>query len=214
MDYFKKRANSFDKNINAISVYKTDKKCPKCGSDVILTELHKRNNVKIFKCSSSTCYWFGGVYGGSIDNFSKYYNPSEYKTVNVDLSDFELDLNEMSSKEKRSLRSKLFRKARKHQNNVELYESIAYYEQMLNHELFADNYRPYKELSVLYRKTKQFEKDTEILTEFFKSNIKCKDTQLMWFKKRLYQLVRYGRLTKLEAEHLEREYEKNNSIIF
>ena len=214
MDYFKKRANSFDKNIKAISVYKTDKKCPKCGSDVILTELHKRNNVKIFKCSSSTCYWFGGVYGGSIDNFSKYYNPSEYKTVNVDLSDFELDLNEMSSKEKRSLRSKLFRKARKHQNNVELYESIAYYEQMLNHELFADNYRPYKELSVLYRKTKQFEKDTEILTEFFKSNIKCKDTQLMWFKKRLYQLVRYGRLTKLEAEHLEREYEKNNSIIF
>ena len=30
----------------------------------------------------------------------------------------------------------------------------------------------------------------------------------MWFKKRLYQLVRYGRLTKFEAEHLKREYEK------
>ena len=208
MLYFKKRANSFDKNIKAISVYKTEKKCPECGSDVILTELHKRNNVKIFKCSSSTCYWFGGVYEGNIDNFLKYDNPSEYKTVNVDLSDFELDLSEMSSKEKRSLRSKLFRKARKHQNNVELYEAIAYYEQMLNHELFEDNYRPYKELSVLYRKTKQFKKDTGILTEFFKSDIKCKDTQLMWFKKRLYQLVRYGRLTKLEAEQLEREYEK------
>ena len=45
----------------------------------------------------------------------------------------------MSSKEKSSLRFKLFRKARKHQNYVELYGAIAYYEQMLNHELFADN---------------------------------------------------------------------------
>lgn len=206
MDYFKKRANNLDKNKKAISVYKTDRICPDCGSNVILVELHKRNNIKIFKCSSSTCYWFGGVYEGEINNFVKYNDPLEYKTVNIDLSDFDLDLSEMTDKEKRALRSKLFRKAKAHQKNGELYEAIAYYEKMLTHELFEDSYWPYKQLSLLYRKTKQFEKDKNILTEFFKSGIKCKDTQLMWFKKRLNQLVKYGRLTNLEAEELENYY--------
>lgn len=212
MTYFKKKANNLDKNKKAISVYKTDKKCPYCGSDVILTELHKRNNLKIFKCSSSTCYWFGGVYEGNMDNFKKYDNINEYKTVNIDLSDFDLDLSEMTGKEKRSLRSKLFRKARAHKKNVELYEAIAYYEKMLTHELFEDNYRPYKELTLLYRKTKQFEKDKDVLVSFFKSGIKCKDTQLLWFKKRLNQLVKYGRLTNLEVEELENEYNKRLNV--
>lgn len=206
MNYFKKRANSLDKNKRAITVYKTDKKCPKCGSNIILEELHKRNDLRIFKCSSSTCYWFGGFYLGSLSNFSKYDDPHDYKTVNVDLGDFELDLSEMTGKERRRLKTKLMRKARNHQKNVELYEAIAYYEQMLNHELFADDYRPYKNLSLLYRKTKQFEKDTNVLKQFFKSGIECKDTQLMWFKKRLNQLNKYGHLTKSEIEELENEY--------
>ena len=77
---------------------------------------------------------------------------------------------------------------------------------MITHELFEDNYRPYKQLSLLYRKTKLFENDKKILTAFFKSGIKCKDTQFIWFKKRLNQLVKYGRLTNLEVEELETEY--------
>ena len=67
---FKKIANRLFRNKKSITTYRTDKKCPICGKDVELTTLHKRNNISIFTCSGSGCYWYGGVYKEGMKKFS------------------------------------------------------------------------------------------------------------------------------------------------
>lgn len=66
---FRKTARRLFRNKRSITTYETDRTCPNCGSEVILTTLHKRNNITIFTCTNDRCYWYGGVFKGNLKEF-------------------------------------------------------------------------------------------------------------------------------------------------
>ena len=68
---FIKRANNLFKNQRSITIYETDKTCPVCGSRVMLTTLHKRNDISIFTCTKNKCHWYGGIYEGDLNKYEK-----------------------------------------------------------------------------------------------------------------------------------------------
>lgn len=82
---------------------------------------------------------------------------------------------------------------------------------LLDHELFANDYYPYKKLSFVYRKDGQFEDDEEILVRFFKSGIYCDDKQLAWFKNRFKLLGRMGVFDPSQMYDLENEFYSNGA---
>lgn len=86
-----------------------------------------------------------------------------------------------------------------------------YYNRLLDHELFANDYYPYKKLSYIYRKDGQFEDDERILIEFFKSGIYCDDRQLAWFKNRFKLLGRMGVFDSSKMYNLENEFFSNGA---
>ena len=68
---FKSKAKRLFRNKRSITTYGTDRTCPNCGSEVLLTTLHKRNGINIFTCSNDRCYWYGGVFKGNLKEFLK-----------------------------------------------------------------------------------------------------------------------------------------------
>ncbi len=82
---------------------------------------------------------------------------------------------------------------------------------LLSHELFVNDYYPYKKLSFIYRKDGQFEDDERILKDFFKSGIYCDDRQLSWFKNRFKLLTKMGVFNPDEMYGLESEFFSNGA---
>ena len=91
-------------------------------------------------------------------------------------------------------------------NNKKYGDARELYKRLLSHELFANDYYPYKRLSFIYRKDGQFEEDEMILTEFFKSGIYCDDKQLAWFKNRFKLLGRMEVFDSSKMYDLENEF--------
>ena len=96
-------------------------------------------------------------------------------------------------------------------NNERYGEAIDFYNMLLEHELFANDYYQYYKLSYAYRKDGQFEEDERILIEFFKSGIYCSDKILKWFKNRFRLLHRMGVFDSSQMYELENEFYSNGA---
>lgn len=85
-------------------------------------------------------------------------------------------------------------------------QAIEFYNDLKNHELFINDYHPYLKLSKAYRGAEQFNKEVEIITNFFKSGRYCRNNTVKWFKKRLTELDEMGYYDISEFDELEKEY--------
>lgn len=90
-------------------------------------------------------------------------------------------------------------------------EAIKYYEELLNHEYFINDFWPYRRLVLMYKKTKEFDKKTDIIKRFFKSGIYCNMHQFLWFRNKLRSLCKKDYITSEEISSLE-DYFKTHSI--
>lgn len=90
-------------------------------------------------------------------------------------------------------------------------DATEFFNRLKNHELFVNDYYPYKQLSFVYRKDGQFEDDERIVIEFFKSGIYCSDNVLAWFKNRLRLLYRMGVFDNSQMYDLENEFYSNGA---
>ena len=90
-------------------------------------------------------------------------------------------------------------------------KAIDFYKSLLNHEYFANDYYPYRRLVMIYKKTKRFDKKTEIIKSFFKSEIYCNNHQFLWFKNKLKSLSKKNYISESEISSLV-EYFNQNSL--
>lgn len=90
-------------------------------------------------------------------------------------------------------------------------KAIKYYEKLLSHEYFINDFWPYRRLVLIYKKTKEFDKKTEIIKTFFKSGIYCNNHQFLWFRNKLRTLSEKGFITSEEIDSLT-DYFKTHSI--
>ena len=228
--YFKSRAQRFTKNKKRISVYKTANKCPNCGSDEVVVVLNSRDNLKIRICNNGSCYWYGGVYKLNIEDLEEM----------TDLEDFNVDVNlkksisKFSNRQRRNKQKSLFKKTERPENdenyaknleikyelilrgesllNTENYnEAITFYNELLNHEFFINDYYPFVMLTKSYKGLEQHDKEVEVITEFFKSGRYCKKSVLKRFKKRLQELDEIGYFDYSTINELENEFRNNGA---
>lgn len=87
-------------------------------------------------------------------------------------------------------------------------EAINFYLNLLDHELFLNDYYPFMQLSRLYEAHGRNIKEVEILISFFKSKRYCNNSKLNYFKGRLKELSKKGYLDKSEISSLESEFKK------
>lgn len=67
IDFFKRRLKRFFKNKDHYTEIKTNKICPHCGSAIVLNVFKTRNKIKFLTCENEKCYWYGGIYKGTLN---------------------------------------------------------------------------------------------------------------------------------------------------
>lgn len=90
-------------------------------------------------------------------------------------------------------------------------EAIKYYKGLLTHEYFINDFWPYRRLVLMYKKTKEFDKKTDIIKTFFKTGIYCNNHQFLWFRNKLRTLSEKDYITPEEIDLLA-DYFKTHSI--
>jgi len=91
-------------------------------------------------------------------------------------------------------------------------KAIEYYKELLGHEYFINDFWPYRRLVLMYKKTKNFEKKTEIIKTFFKSGVYCNNHHYLWFRNKLRTLSEKGYISPEEIDSLT-DYFKTHACI-
>lgn len=81
-------------------------------------------------------------------------------------------------------------------------KAIGYYKDLLSHEYFINDFWPYRRLVLMYKKTKEFDKKTEIIKTFLKSGIYCNNHHYLWFRNKLRTLAEKDYITREEIDSL------------
>ena len=228
--YFKTRAQRFTNNKKRISVYKTNNKCPICGSNEVVVVLQRRDNLKIRICDNGSCYWYGGVYNSDTHQLEQV---TDLKEFNVD-NNLKKSLTRNRSRHRRKKQTSLFEKSEKpekdenYAKNLEIKydlilkgeallanenynESIEFYNGLINHELFINDYYPFVMLVKSYKGLNQHDKEVEVIKQFFKSGRYCKKSALNRFKIRLEELDQLGFFDYSTINELEEEFRNNGA---
>lgn len=228
--YFKTRAQRFTNNKKRITVYKTDNKCPICGSNEVVVVLQRRDNLKIRICDNGSCYWYGGVYDSDTYQLEQV---TDLKEFNID-NNLKKSLTRNRSRHRRKKQTSLFEKSEKpekdenYAKNLEIKydlilkgeallanenykESIEFYNGLINHELFINDYYPFVMLVKSYKGLNQHDKEVEVIKQFFKSGRYCKKSALNRFKIRLEELDQLGYFDYSTINELEEEFRNNGA---
>ena len=126
-------------------------------------------------------------------NLSHHLNKEEYITQDDDYLEIKFNL------KKKGLRLE----------NRDLDEAISFYKKLINNDLFIDDYYPFKRLTVMYHKKKDYQSEAEIIRDFFKSNVLCNKYQFYSFKYKLKKLVNKSTFSISDFEKLTTDYLEN-----
>ena len=88
-------------------------------------------------------------------------------------------------------------------------EAISFYKNLISNELFFDDYYPFKRLTVMYHKKKDFQFEAEIIRDFLNSDVLCNKYQFYSFKYKLKRLVKKTDFTYSEYFDLSNDYKEN-----
>lgn len=88
-------------------------------------------------------------------------------------------------------------------------EAIKFYKDLLNDELFINDYYPYRRLVLMYKKTKKYNKKVNVIRCFFKSGIYCNRHNYLWFRNKLRKYSEKGYITKEEIVELTNYYKNH-----
>lgn len=141
----------------------------------------------------------------AIENFSK----DSLINQNITSGDiFGLNPNE-------DLKYEMIQKAIALLNEGKTEQAIAFYKNLLDDDLFRNDYFPYMELAEIYSDLNMYEKETQIIVMFLKSGIHASGEILDDFKKRLKRLDSMGYFDyKSDMENLEYEFIQMNNAYF
>lgn len=232
---FKKRARRFIKNPKNISVYKTGNKCPICGDEEVIVELHKRGDVKIRICMNGSCYWYGGIYTGNVNGFS-YTDDLKNMQVDNDLKNSKFKQMRYDKIKKNKLKYSLelkkeqmyqFKNNKSYLENVEIKRelinkgetlvkeknhdgAIEFFNDLISNELFVNDYYPHLMLTKAYHEANDFENETNTIINFLKSGISCRKSNLTFFINQLKKL-NYHKVNELK-EYYNSHGAKNRKL--
>lgn len=133
-------------------------------------------------------------------------------TISFNIYDDELKVPEnLSYDEKIDFKYNLIQKGKRlMEENFDL--AIVFYNNLLNHELFVNDYHPYLKLSKCYGKTKRYKKQIDCVTDFFKSGIYAPNKIYKRFKRQLKGLNTYGYYDFSLFNRLKYEFESNGAL--
>ena len=84
--------------------------------------------------------------------------------------------------------------------------AIEHYLSLLNNSYFINDYYPYRHLAIKYELTKQLDKVTETISNFFKSGIYAHPREINWF---LYKLIYLE-----EDSYITKDIKIKNTILY
>ena len=91
-------------------------------------------------------------------------------------------------------------------------KAIGFYLRLVDHELFINDYYPYRKLVKVLRRMRKYKWEAEIITQFFKSDRYCDSKQLRWFIKRLEELSNYGNFDASQIDELKGYFLKHGAL--
>lgn len=90
--------------------------------------------------------------------------------------------------------------------------AIEHYLSLLKNSYFVNDYYPYRHLTIHYELTKQLDKVTETISNFFKSGIYAHPREINWFIYKLIYLEEDSYITKDEIDSLMDYYNNHGAL--
>lgn len=95
-------------------------------------------------------------------------------------------------------------------------KAIEFYESLLNHYLFKDDYYIYRKLVIYYEKINEFESMFQTIKSFFNSGINCTRYQYIWFLHKLQNISSFMFISDEEVDECLKNFKekgfKNKNI--
>lgn len=147
----------------------------------------------------------------SHDAFKNHFIPDTFTDAIENFQKGNLNSDEIpENKIKSDLKYELIEKGDNLLNDGKTENTISFYNDLINDELFINDYYPYLKLSQIYADLYMYERETQIIIRFFKSGISASEEILNEFKKRLKRLDAMGyfdytsNMESLEFEFLQK----------
>ena len=93
--------------------------------------------------------------------------------------------------------------------NEDYQKAIDYYNDLLNDNLFKDDYYPYRKLVIYYEKLNDFERVWKTIKSFFNSGIYCNRYQYIWFLHKIEAVSRFMFISDEEINECLRNFKYN-----
>ena len=131
---------------------------------------------------------------------------------NYDMNEnYEFDAN-LSLEENIARKFVLKKKGRDLKEDKKYELAIEHYLSLLKNSYFANDYYPYRHLVIKSELTKQLDKVTETISNFFKSGIYAHQREIKWFIYKLIYLEEDGYITRDEIDSLMDYYNKHGAL--
>lgn len=131
---------------------------------------------------------------------------------NYDMNEnYEFDAN-LSLEENIARKFVLKKKGRDLKEDKKYELAIEHYLSLLKNSYFANDYYPYRHLVIKYELTKQLDKVTETISNFFKSGIYAHQREIKWFIYKLIYLEEDGYITRDEIDSLMDYYNNHGAL--
>ena len=93
--------------------------------------------------------------------------------------------------------------------NTDYKDAIEYYNSLINHYLFKDDYYIYRKLVIFYEKINDFEMMWQTIRSFFNSGINCSRYQYIWFLHKLDNVSKFMFISDEEVNECLKNFKEN-----
>jgi len=118
----------------------------------------------------------------------------------------------MTHDEKVAFKYRLYLYGKNLINENEYDMALSFYIRILHHELFANDYYPFKKIAVVLRKKRKYREEADAISVFLKSDRYCDSSEYSWFVNRLEELAYHGDFDPSKIEDLKSFFLKNGAM--
>ena len=119
--------------------------------------------------------------------------------------------NKLSEIENIARKFQLKKYGQKLQAEERYYDAIVFYTELIENSYFNNDWYPYRQLTIIYEKTRDDESNLENIKRFFYSGIYCNEYQLIWFKHKLKRISRFINVNQSDVETWINFYKENGA---
>ena len=137
------------------------------------------------------------------------FSMNEFSIDKPPIYEYQSNLTELENIERKNI---LIQYGRFLTQNKQLTEAIKYYKYLCNNTYFSNDWYPYRQLTILYTKTKDYNANLVNIKKLFKSKTYLNKYQFLWFSEKIRQILEKNNVDEYQIQEWIDYYESHGAL--